>query len=282
MIKATDKQWNSATTLYIARRLQEIADGRRISVLDMGCGEGTTLEYLSDYGYDLYGYDLVQYEDQYDEPRRKRLMPYFGDSYNERIAVTRSDRTIPFDDSSFDVIYANQVFEHVRFLDKMLFECARVLRPGGILLINFPLATYPVEGHLKIPFAHWIPPGAARVRYLQLWCGLGWFNKKGRSASERAVELDRYLREETFYRFLNEIASISEHYFESCEVETGAFVRAKRDLLIAGKGTGGARLGALMRLVEGDRLYSCVTHLFNAAFCMRNPKKDENLQSGSW
>ena len=282
MIRATDKKWNSATTLYIVRRLQEISGGRRIAVLDMGCGEGTTLGYLLDQGYDLYGYDLVHYEDQYNEARRKRLVPHFGDCYDEHIKVTRSERTIPFDDGSFDVVYANQVFEHVRFLDKMMFECARVLRPGGVLLTNFPLATYPVEGHLKIPFAHWVPPGAPRVRYLRPWCALGWFKKKGCSASERAVELDRYLREETFYRFMNEVASVARYYFESCEVETGAFVRAKTDLLMAGQGIGGAKLGGLMRLLEGDKLHSCVTHLFNAAFCMRNPRKDENFQNGAW
>jgi SAM-dependent methyltransferase len=248
----------------------------------MGCGEGMTLSYLLDYGYDLYGYDLIQYEDRYHEARQKRLSPYFGDSYDEHIKVTRSERTIPFEGNSFDVVYANQVFEHVRFLDKMIFECARVLRPGGVLLTNFPLATYPVEGHLKIPFAHWVPPGTSRVRYLQPWCALGWLKKKGHSALEVAVRQDKYLREETFYRFINEVASVSEYYFESCEVETGAFVRAKIDLLMADEGTGGAKLGALMRLIEGNKLYSCMTYLFNAAFCMRNPRKDENFQSGPW
>lgn len=47
MVQDTDQDWNSATTLYIARRLEEIALGRRIRVLDMGCGEGTTLDLLA-------------------------------------------------------------------------------------------------------------------------------------------------------------------------------------------------------------------------------------------
>ena len=286
MIEAADKQWNSATTLYIARRLQEIAGGRRIAVLDVGCGDGKVLEYLFDYGYDLYGYDLAQYEDIYDEARRKQLVPSFGDSYDEHIKVTKSEREIPFDDNAFDVVYANQVFEHVRFFDKMMFECARVLKPGGVLLINFPLATYPIEGHYKIPFAHWLPPGILRVRYLQLYAALGLFkgkeSRKGLSALETAINLDRHLREEMYYRFMNEVGSVSRYYFESCEVETGAFVRAKIDMLIAGKRTGGAKLGALMQLADGSTLHSCITHLYNAAFCMRNPRKDEDLGSLGW
>ena len=273
VIRADPKAWNSATTLYFARRLQEIADGRRIAVLDMGCGDGRVLEHLLDYGHDLYGYDLARRN----EPLRKRLAPYFGGSYDERIKLTQSERTIPFGDDSFDAVYANQVFEHVRFLDKMMSECARVLKPGGTLLATFPLATCPVEGHLGIPFAHWVPPGAPRVKYLRLFGALGLLKKKGRSDLERAVQADRYLRDETYYRFVNEIASVSRYYFESCEVDTGALVRAKIDLLMADKGTGGARLGTLMQLVDGDKLHACVTHLVNAAFRMRNPRKDGSL-----
>src|SRR5919202_1662471 len=177
MIGADEKNWNSATTLYIARRLQEISNGRRIAVLDMGCGDGRTLGYLLDYGYDLNGYELVYYEDRYNETRRGRLGPYFGDSYDAHIKITGSERTIPFDDNSFDVVYSNQVFEHVRFLDKMLSECARVLKPGGTLLATFPLATDPVEVHYKIPFAHWIPPGELRIKYLRLYVALGLFKR---------------------------------------------------------------------------------------------------------
>ena len=55
MIKAIDKQWDSTMALYIVRRLQEIAGGQRIAVLDVGCGAGGMLEYLLGYGYDLYG-----------------------------------------------------------------------------------------------------------------------------------------------------------------------------------------------------------------------------------
>lgn len=282
MIKATEKRWNSPTTLYIARRLQEIADGRQISVLDMGCGDGRTLEYLLDYGHDLYGYELTFYEDHYDEARRKRLLPHFGDSYDERIKITKSEREIPFDDDSFDVIYANQVFEHVRFFDKMVFEAARALRPGGVFLTIFPLATYPVEAHSRIPFAHWLPPGGLRVRYLQLCCALGLYTKEGQSALETAIDLDRWLRDETYYRFMNEVGSVSKYYFESCEIETGALIRAKIDLMMAGKETGGTKLGALAQLLDSDKFRSCVTHLYNATFCMRNPRKDKGIQSRGW
>jgi len=81
MLKATDKDWNSATTLHVARRLEEIASGRRIKALDMGCGEGTVLDHLLDMGLDLYGYDFPYREESLWE---KYLDNVLGD-FNEHI-----------------------------------------------------------------------------------------------------------------------------------------------------------------------------------------------------
>lgn len=274
VIGATDKQWNSPATLYIARRLQEIARGRPIAVLDVGCGAGVALSQLLEYGYDLYGYDLLDAEGVYRGACRERLLPHFGDQYDSHIKVTNSQRDIPFEDNSFDVVYANQVFEHVRFLDRMLSECARVLRPGGTLLANFPLATYPIEGHLGVPFAHWVPPGSLRIKYLQLWCVLGRLKRRGRTTLATAVAYEEYLREQTFYRFMNEITAVSTYYFETCEVETEAFVKAKIDLLKADRGGTGPKAAVVMEFLDGSgRLSACITHLLNAAFCMSNPHK---------
>jgi SAM-dependent methyltransferase len=281
MISATDQRWNSPNTLYIARRLHEIAGDRRKAVLDVGCGDGRTLEHLLGYNYDLYGYDLVSLEDRLHETRKQKLGAYFGASFNEHIRLTSSDRTIPFDSDSFDVLYANQVFEHVRFLDKIVSECARVLKPGGTLLANFPLATNPVELHVGVPFAHWIPPGVLRVRYMQLWSTLGFHRIlfpggaevwKRESALETAIAQEDFLREEAYYRFVNEIMSISRYYFDVCEVETDALLRAKIDLLMVGEGSGGSALGSLLQLMNVKSLSHIITYAVNAAFCMSHPK----------
>jgi SAM-dependent methyltransferase len=275
VVGATDKQWNSATTLYIARRLQEIAGGRPIAVLDVGCGAGAVLGSLLEYGYDLYGYDLVGFDDEYSGARRERLLPHLGDQYASHIKVTDSQRDIPFGDDSFDVVYANQVFEHVRFLDRMLSECARVLKPGGTLLTNFPLATYPIEGHLRVPFAHWLPPGPVRIRYLQLCSMIRLLvRQEGRAPLATAVAQDNFLREQTFYRFMNEITALSTYYFETCQVETEALVKAKIDLMRAGGGGSALKIAGVIEFIDGrGGLSACVTHLVNAAFCLRNPRK---------
>ena len=274
MIGAADKRWNSASTLYLARKLETIAAGRRLAVLDMGCGDGLVMEQLLDSGHDFSGYDLVRYVDEDEAGRRARLGRHFGATYEDRIKVIRSEREIPFPDASFDVVYANQVFEHVKFLDRMLGECARVLRPDGVLLANFPLATYLVEGHLPAPLAHWLPPGPLRVRYLQLLCAIGVMRRQpGRTARQTAIFQDRYLRDETYYRFLNEITNVGGAHFTTVELDTGDLIAAKAELLRAANGTRPQLVGRALTALAGPSLNAAVTHLFNAAFVLRGPRR---------
>ena len=269
MIKATDKVWNSPTTLYIARKLESIAPGKSISVLDLGCGDGSILEYLMDYDYDLYGYDFPACS----TALKKRLGKYFGISYDKHLRIAEDERSIPFDDGSFDVIYANQVFEHIRFLDSILKECTRVLKSNGVLLATFPLATSPVETHIGIPFAHWIPQGNIRIQYLRFFYALGLRAKsRGCSSLETAIHQDMYLKEKTFYRFLNEIISLSALYFESCKCETDLLIRAKLDLMKIDRNIINCGLGSFIRLFEGNYLSFLVTHVIDSAFCMTYPK----------
>ena len=271
MIHAIDKSWNSPTTLYIARRLQTIAKGRALSVLDMGCGDGTIIELLMDYGYDLYGYDFPEMGAYL----KNRLSKYFGASYDKHLHIAKNEWTIPFDDDSFDVIYANQVFEHIKFMDRMLQECTRVLKPKGILLANFPLATRPVETHLGIPFAHWLPPGHCRVKYLSLFYTLGIRSKsKGMSAMETAIKQDLYLKERTFYRFMNEILSLFAFHFGSFQCETDVLINSKLDLMKIDKNPMNRWFGAFLGHLRGNGFYSLVTHLVNSAFYMSYPKKN--------
>jgi SAM-dependent methyltransferase len=274
VIGASDKPWNSASTLYLARKLEELAAGRRLAVLDVGCGDGLVMEQLLEYGHDYSGYDLVRYVDEDEAGRRARLGPHFGASYDEHIKVIRSERDIPFPDASFDVVYANQVFEHVKFLDRMFAECARVLRPGGTLLTNFPLATYLMEGHLPAPIAHWFPPGPLRVRYLHLLSALGVMPRlPGRTARQTAVSQDRYLRDETYYRFLNEVTNVGREHFATFDIDTGAWVTAKIDLLRSLGGTRRTAMARALATLAGPSLDAAVTHLFNAAFVLTEPHR---------
>ena len=277
MISATEKNWNSATTLYFAKRLYSInqENTSRIAVLDMGCGDGTIIEYLFDYGYDLYGYDFPKRE----KSLRQRLESYWGDDFDHHIHFMNDEKIIPFGQDLFDVVYANSVFEHVKLFESMMSECARVLKPNGILLSNFPLATCPIEPHLKIPAAHWLPPGKLRVRYLQLFYALGFGkrNKNNTSPLQRAIGKDKYLKDCTYYRFMNEIIAVGETYFESVELETNDFLDSKLDLLKNSPSKINHMLCSVINKTPRSLRGSLLTHLITATFCFRTPKKNSYI-----
>ncbi len=48
--------------------------------------------------------------------------------------VSGFGEVLPFRAESFDVVYARQVLHHARDLGRFVAECARVLRPGGVLV----------------------------------------------------------------------------------------------------------------------------------------------------
>jgi len=271
-VLATSQHWNSATTLYIARALQDVAQERRLSVLDMGCGDGLLMRSFAAFGHELHGFDLPDRE----PALRAQMAPLFGDRYGERIKIMADERRIPFEDGMFDVVYSNQVFEHVRFLDQMLAESARVLKPGGTFIALFPLATYPVEGHCLVPFAHWLPPGRARQRYLAAMLTLRIGRRfAGMSNRQSAAEWDERLRQFTFYRFLNEITGLLDHYYESLALDPAGYVQAKLDLLAA-SGSRAARLtGRCASPLQGPWLDGLVTHGFMGVFKATGPRDPE-------
>jgi len=86
------------------------------SVLEVGCGRGWYQDLVADWT----GVDLAESA---------------STSVHKRFICSPAER-LPFADACFDCVWSIHVLEHVPELERALKEMARVLRPGGLLLLK--------------------------------------------------------------------------------------------------------------------------------------------------
>ena len=114
--------------------LEELLDIHDRDVLDVGCGEGVLVRRLASLGARAVGVDpsAVALE------RARRA----ESSDTSRHFVEGTAEALPFPDTSFDVVVFFNSLHHVptESMDAALAEAARVLRPGGVLYVQEPLA----------------------------------------------------------------------------------------------------------------------------------------------
>jgi SAM-dependent methyltransferase len=119
---------------YIGRRkiifdwvLQILSGYTAPKILDIGCGTGFNLEYLRQHGYsDVVGLDFSTDALIFCQSRRLTRLT-LGDG-----------ATPPFGDSSFEVIMALDLIEHIEDDRSALQALARLLKPEGALIIFTP------------------------------------------------------------------------------------------------------------------------------------------------
>ena len=99
------------------------------SLLDAGCGDGLYLEAIGRRAERLVGTDISE---RILETARKTA----ARSGAEPELVRANLESLPFPDRSFDVVLCTQVIEHLLAPEKGVRELARVLRPGGTLVIT--------------------------------------------------------------------------------------------------------------------------------------------------
>lgn len=116
------------------------------TVLDLGCGTGDLGRHLSEAGFRVTGCDISA--SMLGEAAAAR-----PSGAVEWVRLSPDWQVLPFPAAAFDAVVASSVLEYVCSPADVLAECARVLRPGGVML-----ATVPDQGHP----VRWLE-GAARA-----------------------------------------------------------------------------------------------------------------------
>ncbi|MGH2784968.1 MAG: methyltransferase domain-containing protein [Actinomycetota bacterium] len=98
-----------------------------MDVLDAGCGEGYGSAMLAARAASVVGVDL-----------ERDVIEHAAERYPGVRFETGDLATLGFADASFDAVVTFQVIEHMQSPRGFVAECARVLRPGGLLVLSTP------------------------------------------------------------------------------------------------------------------------------------------------
>jgi SAM-dependent methyltransferase len=103
--------------------------------LDLGCGDGRFTGLIAGAGLAVVGADVARAAVERARTRHPEL----------DFRVVPIDGPLPFEDGSFELVWASEVIEHIADTAKWLSEVRRVLAPGGRLLL-----TTPSHGRLRL------------------------------------------------------------------------------------------------------------------------------------
>lgn len=164
----TDDETTSATSIERGRpsyswrygqerRLEMVrrhVDLEGAAVLDVGCGIGTYVRAFRAFSDDVHGIEV----------EAERVAEASLELPNIVLGVGEA---LPYPDDRFDLVFSNEVIEHVADDRATAAEMVRVTRPGGAIVAFAPNRLYPFETHGayirgryvfgNVPFVNWLP-----------------------------------------------------------------------------------------------------------------------------
>jgi len=188
-------------------------------VLDFGCGAGQLSFFAKERGAEsVVGTDLSAKSIQLAEARETK------ERSGCRFLLAQDTKRISLPDDSVDVILCFDVMEHVMDYREIIAEWARVLAPGGVVLIWWSVWWHPYGHHchtmIPLPWVHTIMSDASMLRVCariydtpefkpRLW----HFDDNGQRKPNpyAGVEHFGYLNKLTIGQFDNLIASVGLH-----------------------------------------------------------------------
>ncbi len=136
--------------MEIIRAAAQWTSGGRI--LEVGCGKGNELIECSKMDLQCVGLD-------YSEEALALLQNRLSKTKVPIMLVKGDARKLPFGESEFDIVYSQGVLEHFRDELPVLGEQYRVLKPGGVVIIEVPnkWTLYTIYKKLMMLLNRWAP-----------------------------------------------------------------------------------------------------------------------------
>lgn len=126
-------QWEDPTNpqkqkLSIAALTKELGSPASVQLLDFGCGNGSFTRFFHSMGYRVQGIDISEMVIKCNRERFPHL----------EFRLVRPDQPMPYPDGAFHALFCSEVIEHVYDVHFFFNEFARLLRPGGLLILTTP------------------------------------------------------------------------------------------------------------------------------------------------
>ena len=125
-----NQEWIDQPNIFANEILKYIPKNSKI--LELGAGQGQDTRYFASEGHHVTSTDVS-------ETALKMSSDKLTDHLKERVKFQEIDMTqkLPFDDESFDVVYAHLSFHYFTFKEsaRILFEISRVLKEKGLLIM---------------------------------------------------------------------------------------------------------------------------------------------------
>jgi SAM-dependent methyltransferase len=131
-----------------------------IAIFDHGCGGGLTLLYLAARGYtNIYGNDVGG-----NHSTQNRITSEILQHDSPRFTIN-DGKTIPLPDGSIDIVFSQQVLEHVDVVsvESYFSEEGRVLKSAGWAIHQIPYRLAPYDSHTQMWFIQYFPGPIHRV-----------------------------------------------------------------------------------------------------------------------
>jgi SAM-dependent methyltransferase len=137
--------------LEMVRRFVDLEGAK---ILDVGCGIGTYVRRFRRFSDDVHGVEV----------EAERVAEASAELPNVVVGVGEA---LPYPDDQFDLVFSNEVIEHVDDDRATAAEMVRVTKPGGVIVAFAPNRLYPFETHGayfggryvfgNIPLINWLP-----------------------------------------------------------------------------------------------------------------------------